>query len=92
MRAKIIGTGSCLPDKIVTNDSLSAIVDTSDEWIQSRTGIQERHLVSSETETTLSMAVTAGQAALENAGISPTQLDLILVATVSSDFLTPSTA
>lgn len=92
MRAKIIGTGSCLPDKIVTNDSLSAIVNTSDEWIQSRTGIQERHLVSSETETTLSMAVQAGQAALENAGVLPAQLDLILVATVSSDFITPSTA
>ena len=92
MRAKIIGTGSCLPDKIVTNDALSALVDTSDEWIQSRTGICGRHLVSAEHETTLSMAVKAGQAALTDAGILPQQLDLILVATVSSDFMTPSTA
>lgn len=92
MRAKIIGTGSCLPEKIVTNDSLSGLVDTSDEWIQSRTGICSRHLVSSKQETTLSMAAKAGQAALEDAGLLPQQLDLILVATVSSDFLTPSTA
>ncbi|MCI9530392.1 MAG: ketoacyl-ACP synthase III [Lachnospiraceae bacterium] len=92
MRAKIIGTGSCLPEKIVTNDSLSGLVDTSDEWIQSRTGIRSRHLVSSKQETTLSMAAKAGQAALEDAGLLPQQLDLILVATVSSDFLTPSTA
>ncbi len=92
MRAKIIGTGSRLPDKVVTNDALSALVDTSDEWIQSRTGICERHLVSSEQENTLSMAVQAGQSALKDAGIAPEQLDLILVATVSSDFLTPSTA
>lgn len=92
MRAKIIGTGSCLPEKIVTNDSLSGLVDTSDEWIQSRTGIRSRHLVSSKQETTLSMAAKAGQAALEDAWLLPQQLDLILVATVSSDFLTPSTA
>ena len=92
MRAKIIGTGSFLPDKIVTNDDLSAIVDTSDAWIQSRTGIQKRHMVSSEAETTLSMAVNAGQAAVADAGISPKDLDLILVATASSDFQTPSTA
>ena len=92
MRAKIIGTGSCLPEKIVTNDSLSGLVDTSDEWIQSRTGIRSRHLVSSKQETTLSMAAKAGQAALEDAGLLPQQLDLILVATVSSDFLTPSAA
>ncbi|MFG6382853.1 MAG: ketoacyl-ACP synthase III [Lachnospiraceae bacterium] len=92
MRAKIIGTGSCLPDKIATNDYLSTIVDTNDEWIQSRTGIQERHLVSSETENTLSMAVKAAQRALLDADVLPEQLDLILVATVSSDFITPSTA
>lgn len=92
MRAKIIGTGSYLPDKIVTNDALSEIVDTSDEWIRSRTGIKARHLVSSEAETTLSMAVAAGRAALEDSGTLPEQLDLILVATVSSDFITPSTA
>lgn len=92
MRAKIIGTGSYLPEKIVTNNALSEIVDTNDEWISSRTGIKERHLVSSESETTLSMAVSAGRAALADSGILPEQLDLILIATVSSDFVTPSTA
>ena len=57
MRAKIIGTGSYLPEKIASNDDLSTLMDTSDEWIKSRTGICERHLVSSETENTLSMAL-----------------------------------
>lgn len=92
MRAKIIGTGSFLPEKITTNDELSAFMDTSDEWIKSRTGISERHLVSSEAETTLSMAVNAGTAALGDSGLLPEDLDLIIVATVSSDFITPSTA
>ncbi|MEY8516842.1 beta-ketoacyl-ACP synthase III [Lachnospiraceae bacterium 29-84] len=92
MRAKIIGTGSCLPDKTATNEYLSTIVDTSDEWIQSRTGIAERHLVSSETETSLSMATEAGRRALSDAGLDPKDLDLIIVATVSSDFITPSLA
>ncbi|MCI9492438.1 MAG: ketoacyl-ACP synthase III [Lachnospiraceae bacterium] len=92
MRAKIIGTGSCLPDRSATNDYLSTIMDTSDQWIHSRTGIHKRHLVSSEEETTLTLAVNAANAALEDAGILPAQLDLILVATVSSDFITPSTA
>ncbi len=92
MRAKIIGTGSCLPTKVATNDDLSALMDTSDEWIQSRTGIRERRLVSSESETTLSMAAQAGKAALTDSGLQPEEIDLIIVATVSSDFVTPSTA
>ena len=92
MRAKIIGTGSCLPDTSVTNDYLSTIVDTSSQWIESRTGIRERHLVSSDQETTLSLAVHAAKAALEDSGLLPEQIDLILVATVSSDYVTPSAA
>ncbi|MEG0963194.1 MAG: beta-ketoacyl-ACP synthase III [Lachnospiraceae bacterium] len=92
MRAKIIGTGSCLPKKIATNYDLSKVVDTNDEWIQSRTGICQRHLVSSLDETSTSMAVTAATLALEDAHLLPEELDLILVATVSGDFLTPSTA
>ncbi len=92
MRAKIIGTGSCLPQKAVTNDDLSTLMETSDEWIKSRTGISARHLVSSETETTLSMAVNAGKSALADAGLLPEDIELIIVATVSSDFITPSTA
>ncbi|EOS26298.1 3-oxoacyl-[acyl-carrier-protein] synthase III [Lachnospiraceae bacterium 3-1] len=92
MRAKIIGTGSCLPDRSVTNDYLSTIMDTNDQWIQSRTGIRERHLVSSQQETTLSLAVNAAKAALTDSGLLPEQIDLILVATVSSDYITPSAA
>ena len=92
MREKIMGTGSCFPDRCVTNEYLSTIMDTSEEWIQSRTGIRERHLVSSETETTLTLAVRAAKAALEDSGTLPEEIDLILVATVSSDFITPSTA
>lgn len=92
MRAKIIGTGSWLPEKTATNHELSTLMDTSDEWIKSRTGISERHLVSSQKETTLSMAVNAGKSALTDAGLMPEDIDLIIVATVSSDFITPSTA
>ena len=61
MTARIIGTGSCLPEAIVTNDYLSTIMDTSDEWISSRTGIKERHLVKE--ETTASLSLEAGRRA-----------------------------
>ena len=90
MRAQITGTGSCLPDQIVTNDFLSTIVDTSDEWISTRTGIRQRHI--SIEETTVSLAVEAGRRALQEAGVLPGDLDLILVATCSADTLVPSTA
>lgn len=92
MRVKIIGTGSCLPVKIATNDDLSAIVDTNDEWIKSRTGIHQRHLVSSDTETTTSMSVDAAKQALVSSGLKPEEIDIIIVATVSGDLVTPSTA
>lgn len=90
MTTRIIGTGSCLPKTIVTNDDLSKIMDTSDEWISSRTGIRERHLVKEETTATLS--ITAAKRALENAGITAKELDMIIVGTVSGDHVTPSTA
>lgn len=90
MRAKIIGTGSFLPEKIATNDYLSTLVETNDEWIKSRTGIQSRHLV--QEETTVTMAVSAAKSALENAGMKASDLELIIVATVSADHLVPSTA
>ena len=90
MRAQIIGTGSCLPEKIVTNDYLSTIVDTSDEWVSSRTGIRQRHI--SIEETTVSLSAEAGRRALENAGVAPKELDLILVATCTPDTLVPNTA
>ena len=72
MRAQIIGTGSCLPEKIVTNDFLSTIVETSDEWISSRTGIRQRHIAIN--ETTASMSTEAGKKALESAGVKAEDL------------------
>ncbi len=90
MTTRIIGTGSFLPANTVTNDDLAKIMDTSDEWIRTRTGIRERHLVKE--ETTTSMAVEAAKRALENAGMEAEELDMILVATITGDCLTPSTA
>ena len=91
MRATIIGTGSYLPKHIATNEYLSTLVDTTDDWITSRTGIQSRHLVS-ETETTASMAYEAAKEALHDAKMEPTELELIIVATCTADTLVPSTA
>ena len=90
MTTRIIGTGSSIPNRKVTNDDLAKIMDTSDEWIYSRTGIHSRHLV--EQETTTSMASDAAQKAMENAGVSPEEIDLIIVGTVSGDMCYPSTA
>ena len=90
MTTRIIGTGSYLPKAVVTNDDLAKIMDTSDEWIRTRTGICERHLVTE--ETTTSMCIEAAKRALENAGISGEEIDLIIVGTVSGDNMTPSTA
>lgn len=90
MTTRIIGTGSCLPKSVVTNDDLAKIMDTSDEWISTRTGIRARHLVKE--ETTASLSITAAKRALEDAGVSPQELDMIIVGTVSGDHVTPSTA
>lgn len=90
MKTRIIGTGSCLPDTVVTNDDLSQIMDTSDEWISSRTGIKERRLVKE--ETTTAMSVKASVRAMENAKVTADEIDLIVVATVTGDYVTPSTA
>ncbi len=89
--AHIIGWGKYAPEKILTNDDLSQMVDTSDEWIRTRTGIKTRHIVG-EGETTATMSVRAAQAALDVANVTPDQIELIIVATSSSDYLTPSTA
>ena len=90
-RAHIVGWGKYVPKKVLTNEDLSRMVDTSDEWIRERTGIRERHLAM-DGETTASMAIHAAERALEMAGHSPAQLDLIVVATVTPDYLFPSTA
>ncbi|MDB1135223.1 beta-ketoacyl-ACP synthase III [Candidatus Anaplasma sp. TIGMIC] len=91
MRAVLRGVGSCLPGKVVTNDDLSLIVDTTDEWIFRRTGIKRRCLVG-EGETTADMATKAAERALADAGISATEVDLIVVATATPDKTLPSCA
>ncbi|SMN14546.1 3-oxoacyl-[acyl-carrier-protein] synthase, KASIII [uncultured Candidatus Thioglobus sp.] len=88
--ARIIGTGSYLPPKIVTNDDLSKTIDTSDEWITSRTGIKERHVVTN--ESTCDLGVIAANNALEMAGINASELDLIILATTTPDKIFPATA
>ena len=87
----IAGTGSYLPEKILTNDDLSKLVETSDEWIVTRTGIKERR-IAGEGESTSHLGSKAGQKALEQAGIAAEDLDLIIVATITPDTLTPATA
>ncbi len=91
LRAEITGWGKYVPVKVLTNHDMEKIVDTTDEWIVSRTGIKERH-VRSEGETTTTMAVDAGLEALSVAGLKPTDLDLIIVANSSPDYLLPSPA
>lgn len=93
MRAKIIGTGSYLPKKVVTNDDLSKFLDTSDEWISSRTGIRQRHISDTTGEESCSaMGVIAAKRALDMAKLSATDLDLIITATVTPDFRLPTAA
>lgn len=91
IRARIAGTGAYLPATRVTNDELAERVDTSDEWIRSRTGIGARHLIG-DGEATSDMAAAAGRAALEAAGVDAAELDLIVVATVTPDSPMPSAA
>ena len=90
MSARIIGTGSYAPDNIVTNDYLSTIMDTSDEWISSKTGIKERRI--SQGEGTASMATKAAIEAIKDAGISSEEIDFIVCGTCSPDNFLPSTA
>ena len=83
MKVKITGTGSCLPKLRVTNDDLGQIMETSDEWIRSRTGIIARHIAVE--ETTTGMSTEAAGKALKNADISAEDVDIIIAATVSAD-------
>jgi 3-oxoacyl-[acyl-carrier-protein] synthase-3 len=87
----IIGTGSYMPARVMTNEDLSKIVDTTDEWITSRTGIKERRVAAAD-EATSDMASNAARRALESAGLEATDIDLIIVATVTPDMFFPSTA
>ena len=89
--ARIAGTGSYLPEKVLTNDDLAKFIDTSDEWIAARTGIRERH-VAAEGETTGDLAYHASVRALEAAGVQASELDLIVLGTTTPDLVFPSTA
>ena len=89
--SRIAGTGSYLPEKVLTNADLAKFVDTSDEWIAARTGIRERH-VAAEGETTCDLAVHAATRALEAAGVAASELDLIVLGTTTPDLIFPSTA
>src|SRR3546814_1064345 len=89
--ARIAGTGSYLPEKVLTNDDLAKIVETSDEWIASRTGIRERH-VAAEGETTGDLAYHAAVRAMEAAGVKASELDLIVLGPTTPDLIFPSTA
>ncbi|MEQ1793375.1 MAG: beta-ketoacyl-ACP synthase III [Nitrospira sp.] len=91
MKARITGTGSYAPSRIMTNAELERMVATSDEWIRERTGIRERHIAASG-EACSDLAVQAGRRALAAAGIAASDLDLILVATCTGDFPLPATA
>lgn len=89
--SRIIGTGGYLPEKVLTNHDLEAMVETSDEWITDRTGIKTRH-VAAEGETTCGLAELAARAALDAAGVRPDDIDLVIVATTTPDRVFPSTA
>ena len=89
MYSKIVGTGRYLPEKILTNFDLEKMVDTSDEWIRARTGVERRHCVRDD-ETTSDMCVEAARVAIEDAGIDPTDIDLVIIGTTSPDLIFPN--
>lgn len=89
--ARIAGTGSYLPAQVVTNDDLAQRVETSDEWIRTRTGIRQRH-IAAEGETTVDLAYQASLRALEAAGVAPEEIDLIVLGTTTPDLIFPSSA
>src|SRR5512138_2600150 len=91
LRAAILGTGCAVPDKILSNADLERMVDTTDEWITTRTGITERHIASHDEYTSI-FATQAAERALQMAGITADELDLVIVATVTPDFPFPATA
>ena len=89
--AKIIGTGSYLPERVMTNHDLEPLVDTSDQWIQERTGIKQRY-IAAEGQTTCDLAEQAALRAMEASGKGPEDIDLIVLATTTPDQIFPSTA
>ncbi len=90
MSFQILGTGSFAPEKVLTNEDLSHMVETSDEWITKRVGVKQRHVCTTETAT--DMGVEAARRALENSGVKPEELDMIIAATISADTISPGLA
>ena len=90
-RSVVRGVGACLPERIVTNDELAKLVDTSDEWIIQRTGIKQRH-IAADGETTASLGTRAAARALAAAHLTPSDIDLVIVATSTPDYTFPATA
>ena len=91
MGTVILGTGSCVPEREMTNVDLEKVVDTSDEWIRTRTGIESRR-IGGAGEKTYQLAANAARKALEMAGVTAQELDLLIVGTISSHMIMPSTA
>ncbi len=91
IRARITGTGSYLPEKVLTNFDIEKFLDTSDEWIRTRTGISERRIAADD-ENTSDLATKASERALEMAGVRPEELDLIVMGTITGDYPWPATA
>jgi 3-oxoacyl-[acyl-carrier-protein] synthase-3 len=91
MYSRIAGTGKYLPERVLTNADLEKMVETTDEWIRTRTGIELRH-IAADNEYTSDLASKAGLAALENAGVSPSDIDLVLVGTTTPDLIFPNVA
>lgn len=91
IRARIEGVGHAVPARILTNDELSTMVDTNDEWIYSRTGIRQRHIAGPE-DTAFTLSLVAAQNALANSGVAAADLDLVIVGTVTGDMQFPSTS
>lgn len=87
--SKITGLGFYVPDNVVTNDDLSKVIDTNDEWIQERTGIKERRHIIPGQDTTTSMGVKAAKIALERSGVSKEAIDFVVFATLSPDYYFP---
>ena len=84
---RFIGSGSAVPDRVLTNHDLAQMVDTTDEWITSRTGISERHIADGDADSVANLAAKAGQKAIAAAGLSPEDIDLIILSTSTSDDL-----
>src|SRR5687767_4114733 len=91
IRSLLSGTGSCLPARIVPNDEFDAMVETSDEWIRTRTGIRERRFAAPG-ETSASMGLSAARSAIARARLTADDIDLIICATVTPDYMTPANA